>query len=480
MMAGVLYLYGAGYSHAAEPAGSASAAIAQPKPAPHAGLLNDWLRGESDAFDVWNIGGQMRAQYDVKANHGAFPDPAPDKDFIRNGVDNDSDILYLRMKVHAGYRQDWFNVFVEGRDSSTAGDERDPNPFDDRFDLHQAYVNIGNPKGFPVSLKVGRQQMTYGDERFVEVADWSNLERTFDAAKLRYESDEFWVDGFLSHYVIPDNGSFNNANWHDLFSGVYASTRSLIPRQETQLYFLAHDVDPASAAYSKTGGTGPTARDVFTVGTRVKSLPGQFHGWDYGAEIAGQFGSVNQGGRRLEHEALAADVLGGYTWSNTIGSPRVGIDFTYGSGDSNPNDNKHGTFDLLFGAAHKFYGIMDVTGLRNTISPSINFSLKPVEHLTLRTDYFLYWLADVNDLSYTEVGKGRTASGYGIHPGFSSHLGSEIDLVANYAAASWLNLQAGYSHFFVGDYIRQSVESVPANGGAVDADYFYVQTKFNF
>jgi len=43
-----------------------------------------------------------------------------------------------------------------------------------------------------------------------------------------------------------------------------------------------------------------------------------------------------------------------------------------------------------------------------------------------------------------------------------------------------LNFQAGYGHFFIGDYIKQSVGSVPANGGAVDADFVHVQTTFNF
>jgi hypothetical protein len=38
----------------------------------------------------------------------------------------------------------------------------------------------------------------------------------------------------------------------------------------------------------------------------------------------------------------------------------------------------------------------------------------------------------------------------------------------------------GYGHFFGGEYIKQSVESVPANGGAVDANWFYVQAKFTF
>jgi hypothetical protein len=449
-------------------------------PAQSAGLVNDWLRKQTPAFNHWDVGGQIRTMYDAKWNAGSFPDSAPDRDFIRRGVDNDNDLFLLREKIHLGYQQEWVNVFVEGRDSRTWGDERQPAPFNDQFDLLQAYVRIGNPKVFPLSLKVGRQQLSYGDERFIEKADWLNLERTFDAVKLRYENDQIWVDGFVSHYVLPDEGRFNGDNWHDIFSGIYASTRTLIPKQETELYVLAHNVDADSPKIVNTAGTGPTPRDVYTVGLRAKSLPGQFGGWDYGTEIAGQFGSVNQGGVRLEHEALAVDIMGGYTWANTVGRPRFGLDFTYGSGDSNPNDGKHETFDLLFGAAHKFYGIMDVTGLRNTINPSVNFSIQPMKKLSLRADYLMYWLADTHDLSYAEVGKGRTLNGYGIHPAFSSFFGSEVDLVANYAATSWLSVQAGYSHFFVGDYIRQSVNSVSANGGTVDADYFYMLAKFNF
>ena len=81
---------------------------------------------------------------------------------------------------------------------------------------------------------------------------------------------------------------------------------------------------------------------------------------------------------------------------------------------------------------------------------------------------------------YPESGAARKLNGYGIHPGNSSFVGSELDLVANYTARSWLNLQVGYGHFFVGDYIKESIATVPANGGAVDADWVYAQASVNF
>ncbi|MEO8137722.1 MAG: TRAP transporter substrate-binding protein DctP, partial [Betaproteobacteria bacterium] len=130
---------------------------------PSAGLINDWLREESPGFKSWGIGGQVRAQYDAKRNAGSFPDAVPDGDFIRNGVDNDDTLFLLRSKLHVGYKLEWFNVFAEVRDSRSSGDDRNPNPFDDQFDLHQAFLKLGNPKMFPFSLKVGRQQISYGE-----------------------------------------------------------------------------------------------------------------------------------------------------------------------------------------------------------------------------------------------------------------------------------------------------------------------------
>jgi len=172
--------------------------------------------------------------------------------------------------------------------------------------------------------------------------------------------------------------------------------------------------------------------------------------------------------------------MGGYTWSNSFATPRLGADFTYASGDHDPNDNKRQTFDLLFGALHKFYGMMDVTGLRNTISPSVNATVQPTKRLSIRADFFAYWLADGNDLSYSEAGKGRTLNGYGIKPDNNNFFGTEVDCVINYVATASISLQAGYSHFFPGDYVKQSVDSVPANGGRKDANYFYLMSTFRF
>src|SRR6476659_7795343 len=62
-------------------------------------LLNSWLREQSSLFNPWDIGGQFRARYEIKEDAGSFPN----RDFRREGVDNDNSYLLLRERIHLGY-----------------------------------------------------------------------------------------------------------------------------------------------------------------------------------------------------------------------------------------------------------------------------------------------------------------------------------------------------------------------------------------
>lgn len=458
------------------PASSATASKPAAQKPVSAGLVNDWLRDESDAFKQWDIGGQFRIRYEAKENAGYIAN----RDFAQD-LDNSNDYFLFRTKVHLGWTPaNWFTAFVEGRDSHAVSDERALTETD-VFDLHQAFISLGNAKQFPLLLKVGRQELLYGDERFIGIGDWSNVGRSFDAVELRFENETFWVDAFGGRQVLPYDERFNVANDYDWFSGIYASTRKLVPWQETQLYFLARNVGAQAPNAITPGfpGTPTTARDVYTIGTRWKSLPGKLGAWDYTAEIAGQFGGVVQSGVRRDLQALAADATFGYMWAKVFGTPRLGLGYTYASGDSDSTDDKAETFEPLFGTNHKFYGVMDLWGLRNIQSGRVVGSIKPLKQLTLSTECHLIWLADTQDLFYPESGSGRSGNGYGRNP-YDSFVGTELDVLASYAATSYADFQVGYGHFFVGDYIKQSVNSVPANGGTTDADWIYMQVRFNF
>jgi hypothetical protein len=321
--------------------------------------------------------------------------------------------------------------------------------------------------------------LAYGDERLVGALDWGNLGRVFDAVKVRYQEKHYWVDLFSGRVVLPNNGEFNEPNYHDWFSGVYAST-DLVPNQTSDLYFLSRNVSSGSTKEITTSSPsgGPAPRDIYTFGLRVKSTPGRLNGWDYGAELAGQFGdfAASATAPRLDHRAFAASASGGYTFSETPGTPRVGLEYAFASGDSNPTDNKHETFENLFPTNHKFYGFMDFFSWQNIHDARVTTSIKPLKKLTLNLDYHAFWLADTSDYFYQVNGAPRTAGGYGIHADAGNYVGSEIDLVATYAITRWANAQFGYGHFFVGDYVKHTLTADRAS----DADFFYAQLVLNF
>lgn len=447
--------------------GSAFCQAAEKEEAP----FDRWLHARFPQSSAWDIGAEIRGRYENKQDAGTIPNT----DFI-SGTAVSSEFTLLREKIHIGYQAaPAFGVFVEGRDSST----HDLPPFDDDFDLYQAYATIGNSGAFPLTARIGRQELSYGDQRFIGRADWSNLGRSFDAIKLRYENSFGWVDAFAGRVVLPDDGNFNVSNDYDNLSGIYASTPVLMPWQDTQFYFLARNSGPQAVNSGSNGipASPSTQRDIYTVGTLWKSRPDALEGWDYSMELAYQFGSVyNQAlADRLDQQSYGIFLNAGYTWKCVPATPRLGISYEHGSGDGDPTDGKVQTFENLFGTQHKPYGLMDLTGPRNAHIPKLELSAKPAKGLVLGVDYLIFILADTDDYFYPEAGGGRNGNGYGIHPGYNRFVGSEINLYANYTFNDWANCQVGYGHFFTGDYIEESVGPL-----ATDADWFYTQLTLSF
>jgi hypothetical protein len=177
----------------------------------------------------------------------------------------------------------------------------------------------------------------------------------------------------------------------------------------------------------------------------------------------------------------------GYTFSESWAKPRLAFEYCFGSGDSNPNDTKHETFENLFPTNHKFYGYMDFISLQNIHDTRGILELKPHPRVSLALEGHGFWLADTHDNFYSVAGAPRggtglpgtgAGTGYGVYQNNSSFVGTELDFIAGVALSRFAQLEAGYGHFFTGDYIRQSLAG-PAFGSK-DANYVYVQANLNF
>jgi hypothetical protein len=478
---------------------------APPPPAPFAGFINEWLRASDTNMNKWNFGGSARFRYEMKEGF-AIQGQTGSMDFRDHGADVDNEYFLGKVLFHGGYTESWWSAYAEGRSSFAFSDQRYayPNtppgagtvrrkgdgPESDTIDLQQAFVTVGNPSAFPLSAKVGRQELSYGEERLVGAFAWNNIGRVFDAAKMHWQNEWFWSDFFVSRPVIPEDGRFNVVNYYDWFSGMYATT-PLVPKNLVDLYFFSRNSSPSAiSAQPSPQFPQPSARDIYTIGGRIKSKPGELCNFDYLVDGAYQFGNfrdqrLGANSPRLTQDAYMYVLEGGYTFADAWGKPRLGLEYDFSSGDSDPFDNKHQTFDNLFPTNHKFYGYMDFISLQNIHDVRGIFQLRPVPRVSVAVEGHGFWLADTHDSFYnvSEVPRGGVAptpagNGYGINPNYGNFLGTELDVIAGVAVTRFAMLEVGYGHFFTGDYINQSLHS-PAFGSR-DANYGYIQATIGF
>ena len=408
---------------------------------------------------------------------------------------------------------DWVKLYGQCQDTREWGSKRPDVPFafgsegHDPLDLRQAWIELANPKVFPVSLKLGRQELSYGDERLIGAFDWNNFSRTFDAVKLRWaNAKKTWtVDAFVGHVVqIHDVGpagnhdlQFNDSDWTDTLAGLYASTTAFGP-QTTDFYLLYRHKDDSAPVYTGISGmltNRATAYDIqqkiWTLGLRMKSLPGRVGGFDYEGEAAlqlghsaGQSAAAFPGPAMLDHEAFALHLAGGYTWKKCAWKPRLGLEYNVASGDSDPTDGKDESFLNLFPTNHKFYGYMDFFAWKNIHNTALSLKITPYQdrqlafrNVTVQLDGHAFWLYTNDDAWYRANGVTRVRTLNAAALSANPFVGGEVDLTVNYTPFKWLKLQGGYSHFFAGDYVRQTAGGV--NGGN-DADFGYLQATLTF
>ncbi len=466
-----------------------------PPPAPFPGFLNEAMRAKDPYANQWDLGGDLRLRFQATEGYG-IAGTAGSVDFRDHGADVSNEAFFSKLKLHAGYSDKWWGAFIEARSSVALSDERKAfvaatpalpdtytrrgnGPEHDPIDLHQLYVMLGNHKEFPVSLKVGRQELSYGEERLVGAFAWNNIGRVFDAAKVRWQNEWFAAEAFSGWVVIPDSQSFNEPNTQDTFSGVDLISLK-IPKTILEGYFFARNVTRKAANYDESPQfPQPTARDIYTVGGRLKNKLGEIGNFDYTIEGAYQFGdwAGTYTGKRLRQDAFMFVAQGGYTFADLWATPRLGLEYSMGSGDENSKDGKHGTFENLFPTNHKFYGYMDFASLQNLQDLRAILTLKPTTRSVVSIEGHGLWLADANDTFYNVGGAPRTTGGYGIHQKYGDFVGTEIDVIAGYALTRHAQVEVGYGHFFTGSYVDKSLAGI---GGSKDANWVYAQTSLKF
>ncbi len=389
------------------------------------------------------FGGQFRLRYEATSLEGNAP-------LKRRTADATS----LRTRLSADVAAvEGISAFLQIQDSRTSGSEVSTVSNDGLVDMHQAYLDVAKLFGYGLDLRAGRQELAYGDSRLVGNLDWSNVGRSFDGARLRYGAATWKADLFLTR--VKDVAGPRK---DQVFSGFYG-TCSAVKDHEFDAYLLSREYGDDSQL-SEAGGAGNLSEK--TLGYRGKGRMGLL---DYSAEAAHQFG--RKATDKINAHALA--LTGGINplWAY---KPRFGVEYDYASGDSDPTDNKSGAFDPLFPTGHLYQGYADIVGWRNIHDIIATASAEPVEGTRVQLDFHSLRLAQAKD---SWVDKAGTAIARDAAGGSGRDLGTELDLHVKTTFRKSLKLWLGYSRFFKGSYVANTI-------GGRNKDWAFVQAILNF
>ena len=347
--------------------------------------------------------------------------------------------------------------------------------------VHQAYVMLEKMWDSPFGLKLGRQELHYGDGRLIGADNWSNTGTAFDAAKLMFRQNRVSIDLFTAQ-LVPYWGNYPGfAGSNVTLSGLY-STINYMEHGMWDLYLLSYyDGDVAiDAPFENPAGTIANNTWLFTIGTRTSGTLVDDN-FSYNGEFAFQFGDWMSSGVT----AWAFSAGAGYEFPVEV-APYFGLEFNYASGDDSIDDGDRHTFTNLFPSNHDKYGYMDQIAWQNMINVKATAGFKPVEQLDFHADFHLFWLAQENDAWYTGMGlplyfpgfvpNADVKSGFGRGAaGTANNVGNELDLALKYQYNDALSFKLGFSHFFAG-----AVADTAIGTSAADANWFYSQVKVGF
>lgn len=389
--------------------------------------------------------GQIRVRGEYRGDSYAQPNQRRSTDFVVQRVRLSFDYELSRALA----------AHVTIQDSRVWGDKLDGlsgarlNSDQPELLLYEGYASLREPFGLPIELKVGRIAVPrLGDQRLISDLDWSHIGRAFDGALLTYEPKGWHMTAFASNLreasALPTPGDESDDTW---LVGAYVSNR-MVAKHEFDAFLYWRRIGDRGLGALTTDHTGRRgSRKDYTAGVRLKGAAGPVF---YNGLLAYQFGDV----ARDKIAAWAAACELGVSFS--LGESqklKISSEFAFASGDRNPNDGRNETFDPLLPFAHFFNGHQDLFAWRNLYSTNLKIAFWPLENLSLHSDLHAFWLQRRDDAWYG-LGFSRTDPG-GLAGG--SSLGTELDLYCKFKVLEGrLSFWGGYSHFFPGEYIRDT------------------------
>lgn len=396
-----------------------------------------------------SLGGELRPRYEYFHNDAWGAGEKDDNGYFLQRY-------LLHADLHMGKRT---RAFVQLQSSLEVNRNGGPGRLDeDRLDIHQAFVDyrfdLGNDNS--LTVRAGRQEMSFGSSRFVTFREGPNARLSFDGFRVKVKADKWEFNGIAVKPVAITRGFFDDAPEHARsFWGAGGVRPVGALRGTVGVYYFGYDNKRARF------DQGTAREQRHTVGTR---LAGKVRGWDYNTEIAGQFGSFGQ--TDIRAYTVSSDT--GYTFHKARFTPRLSLKADIASGDDNPRDGKLGTFNALFPAAN-YFGETSLLGPANfrDLHPQVTLVLP--RRVVLTTDSLFFWRDSLRDGVYGPGGNlvrtGQLSN--------ARYVGNQTAATLVWQADRHTTFIATYAHFFTGRFLR---ETPPGR----DVNYFSAWVTYKF
>lgn len=393
--------------------------------------MNDWYfrlkHSRINKRSYVSFGGSFRVQYLIMNNEAWNPE-------FKDG----DGFMLTRWLVHADlHLSERVRVFAEVQ-SALANSREILVPVEENpLKAHQVFIDFKPFDRLPLTLRAGRQELSYGSQRLISVRDAPNSRRSFDGIKAIIRKGKVDTDVFYMRPVIDKAGIFDDTSSPDLklwggFSDISIS------RQNLTVNFHYLGFYNSRALFNDGGG-------VETRHTLAARIVKNGRRWRYDLEGGYQFGTI--GDRKIA--AWSTALATSYRFNEMLYSPEIGLKADIISGDRNSTDKKHQTLNPLF-APGAYFGMAAPLGPSNLIDIHPSVSIQLGNATTFAFDYAFLWRYSKGDGIY----RPNMIPYFEFVNTSSRYIGSQISGIIIFQPSQYISLVTGMSWFNSGDYLE--------------------------
>jgi hypothetical protein len=357
----------------------------------------------------------------------------------------------------------WFKVVTQLQDARPFMQKPPWGPPNlNAWDLKLAYAEFGDPERQWISIRVGRQLINYNNT-IIANSEWRNQARSYDAAVTNLHYDRYRLGLFAASAVVPLAEGISHHQEGNNIYGAYGGIDRILPNSMLEPFVLWR-VQP-SVAIETTAKIKTGHQDEKAYGLRYKGLA--YKSLDYSVEWIGERG--HDGPNNIDAWGTTLGIA--YRVDQAWWKPRVFWQYDYASGDKNPTNGAHGTFDTMYSTAHDRFGISDQFGWQNIVAERAGLTLEPHRRWSVTGQYLDFWLASANDALYNTSGAAIVRDTTGRS---GKHIGEEVDAYTWYELNSHVNVGAGVGHLMGGEFLAKTTKAPNYN-----YPYFAINFKDN-